>query len=154
LAPAGGDELQGVKRGIMEMADLILVNKADGDLKATATRTVADYGGALRLLRKRPQDPAGFPRALPVSAATGEGLDEAWAEIERLADWRRETGWWARTRADQAARWFEEEVRAGLLQRLATPAARALMRKTAAAVAAGEVSADAAAAEVLSRLGT
>ena len=49
LAPAGGDELQGVKRGILEMADLILVNKADGDLKATAMRTCADYAGALRL---------------------------------------------------------------------------------------------------------
>ena len=48
LAPAGGDELQGVKRGIMEMADLILVNKADGELKSTATRTCADYAGALR----------------------------------------------------------------------------------------------------------
>lgn len=53
LAPAGGDELQGVKRGIMEIADLILVNKADGDLKAQATRTCADYAGALRLMRKR-----------------------------------------------------------------------------------------------------
>ena len=63
LAPAGGDELQGVKRGIMEMADLILVNKADGDLKPAATRTCADYAWcALRLLRKRPQDPGGFPK--------------------------------------------------------------------------------------------
>ena len=50
LAPAGGDELQGVKRGIMEIADLILVNKADGELKSTAIRTVADYAGALRLM--------------------------------------------------------------------------------------------------------
>ena len=49
LAPGGGDELQGVKRGIMEMADLILVNKADGDLAAAANRTRADYSGALRL---------------------------------------------------------------------------------------------------------
>jgi LAO/AO transport system ATPase len=85
LAPAGGDELQGVKRGIMEMADLILVNKADGDLKATATRTVADYAGALRLLRKRPQDAEGFPKALPVSAVTEFGLAEAWAEMRALA---------------------------------------------------------------------
>ena len=68
LAPAGGDELQGVKRGIMEMADLILVNKADGDLKPAALRTMADYAGALHLLRKRPQDPAGFPKAMTVSA--------------------------------------------------------------------------------------
>ena len=74
LAPAGGDELQGVKRGIMEMADLILVNKADGDLKPAAMRTVADYSGALQLLRRRPQDPTGFPKALPVSALAEEGL--------------------------------------------------------------------------------
>ena len=64
LAPAGGDELQGVKRGIMEIADMILINKADGDLKATATRTCADYAGALRLLRKRPQDPDGLSQGV------------------------------------------------------------------------------------------
>ncbi|MBN2760015.1 MAG: methylmalonyl Co-A mutase-associated GTPase MeaB, partial [Rhodobacteraceae bacterium] len=74
LAPAGGDELQGVKRGIMEAADMIIVNKADGDLKATATRTCADYAGALRLLRKRPADPEGFPKAMTVSALENNGL--------------------------------------------------------------------------------
>ena len=90
LAPAGGDELQGVKRGIMEMADMILVNKADGDLKAAATRTCADYSGALRLLRKRVQDPEGFPKAMTVSAYEGDGLEAAWGEMQALADWRRE----------------------------------------------------------------
>ena len=84
LAPAGGDELQGVKRGIMEMADLILVNKADGDLKATAMRTCADYAGALRLLRKRPQDPEGFPKAMTVSALEENGLETAWDEMTAL----------------------------------------------------------------------
>ena len=75
IAPGGGDELQGVKRGIMEMADLILVNKADGDARAPRrARTRADYAGALRLLRPRPGDPAGWPRALTVSALTGAGL--------------------------------------------------------------------------------
>ena len=55
IAPGGGDELQGVKRGIMEMADLILVNKADGEHRAPRrARTCADYAGALRLLRPRP----------------------------------------------------------------------------------------------------
>ncbi|MFT6272439.1 MAG: LAO/AO transport system kinase, partial [Dinoroseobacter sp.] len=68
MAPAGGDELQGVKRGIMESADMILVNKADGDLKPAAMRTCADYAGALRLLRKRMEDPDGFPKAMTVSA--------------------------------------------------------------------------------------
>ena len=104
LAPAGGDELQGVKRGIMEIADLVLVNKADGELTATATRTVADHAGALRLLRKRPADPPGFPKALPVSAVTGDGLERAWSEMQALADWRRAEGHWDATRAAQAAR--------------------------------------------------
>ncbi|MFN3613854.1 MAG: methylmalonyl Co-A mutase-associated GTPase MeaB, partial [Rubrimonas sp.] len=66
VGPGGGDELQGVKRGIMELADLVLVNTADGDLAAAAARTVADYAGALRLLRRRPHDPVGWPRALAV----------------------------------------------------------------------------------------
>ncbi len=122
LAPAGGDELQGVKRGIMEIADLILVNKADGDLAAQAMRTCADYAGALRLLRRRPQDPEGFPKAMTVSAAEGRGLGAAWAEMRALADWRRGTGTWDRTRAAQARHWFHEEVRARLLARLTADA--------------------------------
>ncbi|WP_281825992.1 methylmalonyl Co-A mutase-associated GTPase MeaB [Jannaschia rubra] len=153
LAPAGGDELQGVKRGIMEIADLILVNKADGDLKATARRTVADYAGALRLLRKRPGDPDGFPKALPVSALEASGLERAWEEMQALAGWRRETGHWDRTRADQAAHWFGEEVRAGLLARLTEDAAaRARMAALAAEVASGARDARGAAAEMLESL--
>ena len=121
LAPAGGDELQGVKRGIMEMADMILVNKADGDLKAAATRTCADYSGALRLLRKRVQDPEGFPKAMTVSAYEGDGLEAAWGEMQALADWRREAGHFDARRAEQARYWFREDVRQGLLARLSGP---------------------------------
>ncbi len=152
LAPAGGDELQGVKRGIMEIADLILVNKADGELKSAATRTCADYAGALRLLRKRPEDPEGFPKALPVSALEEDGLAGAWEEMQALAAWRKAEGWWARRRAEQAAHWFEEEVRSGLLERLAEAEVRRAMVEKAEAVAAGEVSVEAAAAEMLARL--
>ena len=104
LAPAGGDELQGVKRGIMEIADMILVNKADGDLKPAATRTCADYTGALRLLRKRPQDPEGYPKAMMVSALQENGLEAVWDDIVTLIDWRQTNGFWDQTRADQA-RW-------------------------------------------------
>ncbi|MEZ5686876.1 MAG: methylmalonyl Co-A mutase-associated GTPase MeaB, partial [Paracoccaceae bacterium] len=111
MAPAGGDELQGVKRGIMEMADMILVNKADGDLKPAAMRTVSDYAGALRLLRKRPQDPEGFPKALPVSALEENGLQKAWEDMTTLAAWRRENGHFEARRAAQARHWFETEVR-------------------------------------------
>ena len=94
IAPGGGDELQGVKRGIMEMADLILVNKADGPHEPEAARTRADYAGALRLLRPRPGDPPGWPKAMCVSALTGAGLDKAWAAVEALAAAREASGAW------------------------------------------------------------
>lgn len=118
LAPAGGDELQGVKRGIMEIADLILVNKADGDLKPQAMRTCADYAGALRLLRKRDRDPDDFPKAMMVSAVEQNGLTESWTEIQALADWRKANNIWESRRAEQARYWFHEEVRMGILARL------------------------------------
>ena len=153
LAPAGGDELQGVKRGIMEIADLILINKADGDLKSTATRTCADYAGALRLMRKRVHDPDGFPKAMPVSAIEGNGLALAWEEMQALAGWRREHGHWQARRAEQARHWFEAEVRTGLLaQMTASPDIRARMADLGAEVAAGKTSADVAAAAMLATL--
>ncbi|GGE47528.1 methylmalonyl Co-A mutase-associated GTPase MeaB [Actibacterium pelagium] len=153
LAPAGGDELQGVKRGIMEMADVILVNKADGDLKATATRTCADYAGALRLLRKRPQDPEDFPKAMTVSALEEEGLQKAWEEMQALADWRRENGHFDTRRADQSRKWFEEEVRLGLLARLERdPEMRARLAALGDRVADGEASVAGAAADMLAAL--
>ncbi|MGR3249270.1 MAG: methylmalonyl Co-A mutase-associated GTPase MeaB [Paracoccus sp. (in: a-proteobacteria)] len=149
LAPAGGDELQGVKRGIMEMADLILVNKADGELMSAARRTVADYAGALRLLRKRPQDPEGFPQAMPVSAATGAGLDEAWDRMRQLVDWRRDHGHFDRIRAQQARHWFLAELRAGLLAQLDAPDAQARIDDLGQAVAAGDIAPGIAAQQVL-----
>jgi len=153
LAPAGGDELQGVKRGIMEIADLILINKADGDLKAAATRTCADYAGALRLLRKRAQDPPGFPKAMMVSALSESGLADAWAEMSALSDWRRAEGHWQARRAVQARHWFEEEVRQGLLARLTTDGdVRAKMADLGAAVSDGAASPTQAATRMLAWL--
>ena len=152
LAPAGGDELQGVKRGIMEIADLILVNKADGDLKAQATRTCADYAGALRLLRHRAQDAPGFPRALCVSALTGAGLDSAWEAMQELANWRKTNGFWQENRQIQARSWFEEELRNGLLARLEAPEIRKAKETLAGQVMAGGLSPVAAAQELLAGL--
>ncbi|MEM9709350.1 MAG: methylmalonyl Co-A mutase-associated GTPase MeaB [Pseudomonadota bacterium] len=147
LAPAGGDELQGVKRGIMEIADLILVNKADGDLAAEARRTAADYAGALGLMRKRPDDPEGWPKVLTVSALTGGGLAETETALFKLADHRKSSGAWARQRALQAQGWFEEEVRQGLLARLNRN--RSGFEALAQAVGRGEKSPSAAAREAL-----
>ncbi len=153
LAPAGGDELQGVKRGIMEMADIILVNKADGDLKSAAMRTCADYAGALRLLRKRAQDPEGFPKAMTVSAMEEAGLETAWGEMQALADWRRENGHFDSRRADQARHWFEEEVRLALLARLERdPAVKAQMGALGQEVAQGGTSVSGAVSQMLAHL--
>ena len=153
LAPAGGDELQGVKRGIMEIADLILVNKADGDLKETAIRTCADYAGALRLFRHRPEDPPDFPKALTVSAIEETGLQDVWAEFRALADWRRAEGHLEARRARQNRAWFEEEVRRGLLARLdADRDTREALVALGTDVETGLRSPGSAAAELLSRL--
>jgi len=153
LAPAGGDELQGVKRGIMEMADILLVNKADGALLTTANLTLADYAGALRLLRHRPQDPEGFPAAMTVSALENRGIGDAWAAIQSLAAWRRAEGHWANTRADQARHWFAQEVRQGLLAALDREPVLGLMQLLGEKVALGQQTPDSAAADVLARLG-
>lgn len=152
LTPAGGDELQGVKRGIMEMADMILINKADGDLKPAAMRTCADYTGALRLLRKRYQDPDGFPKAMMVSAMTGDGLHAAWTDMQTLIDWRRQAGIFAATRAAQARYWFEEDVRAALLSKLETGSAKAMMQRLGKAVAEDGLDPARAASDMLSAL--
>lgn len=114
LAPAGGDELQGVKRGIMEIADLIVVNKADGELKSTAVRTAADYRGALRLMRSRPQDPDTIPDAITVSAVEGDGLKDTWDRLSSLDTWRREHGWRDHSRAEQSQKWLSFEIDEGL----------------------------------------
>ncbi len=152
LAPAGGDELQGVKRGIMEIADVILINKADGDLKSAATRTCADYSGALRLLRKRPQDPPGFPKAMMVSALEDQGLTQTWDELQRLNNWRREQGHWDQRRAEQAQYWFQEELRQAVLSQLNTEEAQAEINRFAPQVAEGDLSSAKAAGLVLSHL--
>ena len=152
LAPAGGDELQGVKRGIMEMADLIIVNKADGDLVAAATRTCTDFTGAIRLLRKRPQDPDEYPKVLKVSAVQESGLVDAWEAMTNLIDWRKEHGFYAHTRREQAQFWFEEDVRQGLLAQLNAPKLEALMKKLGQDVITGTILPEKAAGMVLNEI--
>ena len=150
IAPGGGDELQGVKRGIMEMADILLVNKADGALEAAATRTRADYAGALRLLRPRPGDPPGWPKAMTVSALTGAGMDKAWQAVEALAAARRASGAWEARRRTQAEAWFGHAIEDGLVARMtADPIVARRRLALGAEVAAGTIPADVAAEMLL-----
>jgi len=138
LGPAGGDELQGVKRGIMEIADLVVINKADGALKPVAEITRADYAGAMRLIRKRRRDPEGFPTALTASAVTGDGVPEIWAKIRELDAWRRESGWFQRHRAEQAIRWMHNAVERGVVEQFRThPGVAGSLPRLEADVAAG-----------------
>ncbi len=147
IAPGGGDDLQGVKRGIMEMADLVVVNKADGALEPIAQATRADYAGALGLLRRRPQDPEGIPAALTCSAQTGAGLAEIWARLQDLDAWRDGRGHRRARRRAQAVAAFERAWTERLLARaVAHPALAAALPALAEEVAAGnllpEVAAD------------
>ncbi len=115
LLPAGGDDLQGIKRGVIELADLIVVNKADGDLEAAARRSAADYQHALRMLRS---PTAGWtPVVTTCSAQTGEGVSEIWNVVERFNEAVGEKGI-ARRRAEQARAWMWNEVGETLLSEL------------------------------------
>jgi LAO/AO transport system kinase len=112
-APGGGDELQGIKRGIMELADVVVVNKADGDLAPAARRAVADYHHAVHLLR--PKHPGWSVPVLAASARDGTGVDEAWAEVERLVDHLRADGALDRLRSAQAVDWLWAELQERLV---------------------------------------
>lgn len=113
-APGAGDELQGIKRGIMELADLIVVNKADGDLRAAAERAVADYRHAVGLLR--PKHVGWNVPVVAASALDGTGIDDAWAAVEGLEAQLRRDGLLDRLRSDQAVAWMLQEVREQLVE--------------------------------------
>ena len=116
LLPGAGDELQGIKRGIVELADMIVVNKADGDLAGAANRSAADYRGALGFLHPRRAD-----WTVPVttcSATEGTGIAEIWDDIEAFRATMTANGSFATTRAAQAKSWLWSEVAETLLESL------------------------------------
>ncbi len=115
LLPGGGDDLQGIKRGVIELADLIVVNKADGDLKPAAQRAAADYQHALRMLRSPTAN--WTPEVSTCSAQTGEGVVEVWHVVDRFLAAVGDKGI-ARRRAEQARAWMWNEVGETLLLEL------------------------------------
>jgi LAO/AO transport system kinase len=148
LPPAGGDELQGIKKGIVELADLIVVNKADGPLESAALHAQAEYRHALTLLR--PADPAWTVPVLRCSAVTGTGMTEIWQSI---ADYQTALGPTAgldRRRDQQARAWLWSEIREGLLSTFqADPQVRRRLPELEAAVRTGWVTPAAAAEQLL-----
>jgi LAO/AO transport system kinase len=150
LAPGGGDELQGIKRGIVELADLVVVTKADGELAGAARTAAADYGAALHLLR--PESAAWTPEVVTCSAQEGQGIDQVWDALVRHRQALEQSGELAARRARQAQSWLWEEVRAGLLEELRSdPASAALLAGYEDAVRAGRMLPSRAARELVAR---
>jgi LAO/AO transport system kinase len=116
LSPSGGDDLQGVKRGVMELADLLIVNKSDGDLAAAAERTASDYAHALRLMHSLHAD--WQPSVVKCSALKGEGMAAVWDKVQAFRKATAKAGEFDRRRRDQAKNWLWQEVSDGLMDRL------------------------------------
>jgi len=150
LPPAAGDELQGVKRGIIELADLVLINKADGELLDRANRSAADYANALRLIRPRV---AGWEVPVrTVSALTGGGIDAVWEDVAKFRGLLEAGGAWHRRRAEQARAALLTEIGDGLLAQFRTaPQIAARFPEIERAVMAGQRNPADAARELLRR---
>ena len=118
LLPGGGDELQGIKKGIVELADAVIVNKADGDLVPAAERAVAEYYAALGLLRA--PNPDWRPPVLKCSALKGEGIAEVWETVEKHRETMEASGARAAKRAAQTGDWMWSDIADGLLRRFKT----------------------------------
>ena len=150
VQPGGGDELQGIKRGIMELADLVVVTKADGDLVAPAKRAAAEYASALHLIR--PKWPNWTAEVRLVSSTEGRGVPEVWCEVERFRSVLTATGDWEDHRRDQRVRWLWSELREGLLASLNADARLAEeIARVEAGVAKGETAPVPAARELLAQ---
>ncbi len=112
LIPGAGDDLQGLKKGVLELADMIAVNKADGEGAARAQATAADYRMALHILT--PQSPNWTPPVITISGLANIGLDELWAKVEAHREALTRSGEFAEKRRRQAVGWMHAMIEARL----------------------------------------
>lgn len=110
-----GDELQGMKKGILELADAIVVHKADGSNEPFAKKTVAEYTQILHFIQ--PATDGWTPRALPVSSFQKTGLADVWSMIQEFQEMTKESGQFAARRATQQREWFQQSVTDELVRR-------------------------------------
>jgi len=114
LLTGAGDELQGIKRGVMELADLVAINKADGDNERAADRARSEAANALHYF---PSSASGWtPRSQTCSARTGKGIAELWQCVLEHSALTKANGWFERTRRNQTRNWMQEIIQQGLLQ--------------------------------------
>jgi LAO/AO transport system kinase len=148
LLPSGGDELQGIKRGIMELADLVLVNKADGSQLGTAQQTLADYRSALHFMQSRSAQ--WRPQALACSALHNQQIDAVWEAIQAFYAAMADADALGKRRAEQARSWMWSEMGETLLNDLRhDPRVKQALPAVEAQVVAGELPATAAALQLV-----
>jgi len=147
MLPGAGDELQGIKKGVLELADMIAINKADGDNEARAREAVRDYSAALRLTR--PASPDWAPPVMTCSGLTREGLSELWERVEDHRSALTASGAWDEQRRVQQLSWMWSTVEDRLMAAMrADPAVHEVLAEAERSVLDGETT-PAAAAEHL-----
>jgi LAO/AO transport system kinase len=147
MLPGGGDELQGIKKGLIELADMIAINKADGDNLKRARITAADYRGALHLLAPRSEH--WHPPVETYSALTGDGLAMIWEKIQAHRTAMTASGDFTERRRSQQVKWMWTMLEQRMLARLRADAAiRARVRAVEAKVADGQLTPAVAAEEI------
>src|SRR4029453_6678986 len=152
MLPGAGDELQGLKKGVVEIADLIAINKADGDNVKRAKAAAAEYRAALHILS--PRSPSWSPPVVTYSALTGAGIAELWENILDHRERMSNAGELDARRRRQQVKWMWAILEDRLFARLKSdPALKAKLPRIEAAVAAGRMSAAVAVDEIASALG-
>jgi LAO/AO transport system kinase len=148
MIAGAGDEMQGIKKGVIELADALTINKADGENRARATATQAEMKRVLHYLH--PATEGWETPAMLASALTGEGVPESWRAIENFFANVRASGMLEARRRAQAVEWMHALIAESLRARFyAAPAVKAQLREVENAVAAGRLPALAAAMELL-----
>ena len=148
MLAGAGDQLQGIKRGIMEMCDAMIITKADGNNAVNATRAKADYASALHLFPAR--EDGWFPPVMTTSALEGKGIDEVVMLLDNYAAWMQGRGLMNERRKKQNLSWLHETVRAGIVERFYhNPSVIEEVKKMEEAVSQGNLSPFQAAAELL-----
>jgi LAO/AO transport system kinase len=138
MIAGAGDELQGIKKGVVELADMIAVNKADGDNVQRARRAAADYRAALNILA--PRSPSWSPPVVTYSALTGSGVPDLWTRVTSYRDKMTASGAFEARRREQQVKWMWSMLEERMMARLRSdPAVRARLRQAEAAVAAGRL---------------
>jgi LAO/AO transport system kinase len=152
MLPGAGDELQGLKKGVVELADMIAINKADGDNRARAQAAAAEYRAALHILGAR--SPHWSPPVVTYSALSGDGIASLWAKVLEHHDAMNANGELAARRREQQVKWMWAMLEERILSRLRSdPALRAKLPRLEAAVADGRMSASLAVEELAAALG-